>query len=64
MVDVEESNIKEAEDAIRDLVNWIEVWNLEEVQEGTKKIEDETVEELKKKLEDIAKKVSGMDTTV
>lgn len=64
MVDVEESKIKEAEDAIRDLVNWIEVWNLEEVQEGTKKIEDQTVEELKSKLEEVAKKVSGMNVTV
>ncbi len=64
MVDVEESKIKEAEDAIRDLVNWIEVWNLEEVQNGTKKIEDKTVEELKSKLEEVAKKVSGMNVTV
>ena len=60
MAEVDEAKIKEAEDAVRDLINWIEVWNLEEVQEGTKKIEDETVKDLKAKLEEIAKKVSGM----
>jgi len=57
-----ETKIKEAEDAIRDIINWIEVWNLEEVEAGTKKIEDATVDELKTKLEDLARKVSGMTT--
>ena len=33
---------------------------VEEVQDGTKKIEDETVNELKAKLEEIARKVAGM----
>jgi len=61
MAEVEESKIKEAEDAIRDLINWVEVWNLEEVEGGVKKIEDDTVEELKTKLKDIAEKVSGMN---
>lgn len=61
MVEVDESKIKEAENAIRDLINWVEVWNLEEVGGAAcKKIEDNTVEELKTKLEDIAEKVSGM----
>ncbi len=60
MVEVEESKIKEAENAVRDLINWVEVWNLEEVEGGVKKIEDETVEDLKTKLKDIAEKVSGM----
>jgi len=60
MAEVSEEQIKEAEDSIRDLINWIEVWNLEEVQDGTKKIEDETVNELKAKLEEIARKVGGM----
>ncbi|MBW2966769.1 hypothetical protein KY342_06720 [Candidatus Woesearchaeota archaeon] len=60
MVEVDESKIKEAENAIRDLINWIEVWNLEEVEGGVKKIEDVTVDELKTKLSDIAEKVSGM----
>ncbi len=48
---------KEAADAIRDLINWVEVWNLEEVQDGTKKIEDSVVEELKAKLGSIAEKL-------
>ena len=60
MVEIDETQIKEAEDAIRDIINWIQVWNLEETQDSTKKIEDATVEELKAKLEDLAKKVSGM----
>jgi hypothetical protein len=60
MAEVEESKIKEAENAIRDLINWVEVWNLEQIEGGVKKIEDETVDELKAKLKDIAEKVSGM----
>ena len=60
----DEAQIKEAENAIRDIINWIEVWNLEEVEGGVKKIEDATVEELKMKLEELAKKVSGLSTTV
>lgn len=64
MVEVSQEQIKEAENAIRDLINWIEVWNLEEVEGGVKKIEDGTVEELKAKLEDISKKVSGMSALV
>ena len=57
MAKINVTKIKEAEDAIRDLINWVEVWNLEEIQDGTKKIEDEVVEELKSKLEDLAKKI-------
>lgn len=64
MVEVDETKIKQAEDAVRDLINWIEVWNLEEIEGGVKKIEDPTVDELKTKLEDIAKKLSGMSATV
>ena len=45
---------QEAADAIRDLINWVEVWNLEEVEGGVKKIEDDVVEELKTKLQAIA----------
>jgi hypothetical protein len=51
------ADIKGAADAVRDLINWVEVWNLEEVQEGTKKIEDSVVEELKTKLQAIAAKL-------
>ena len=64
MVEIDEAQITEAENAIRDLINWIEVWNLEEVEGGVKKIEDATVDDLKAKLEEIAKKVSGMKTMV
>jgi len=61
MVEIDETKIKEAENAIRDLINWVEVWNLEEVEGGVKKIEDETVDQLKAKLVEIAEKVSGME---
>ncbi|MBW2977400.1 hypothetical protein KY331_01000 [Candidatus Woesearchaeota archaeon] len=64
MVEVDEAKIKEAEDAVRDIVNWIQVWNLQEVEGGVKKIEDSTVQGLKKKLEDLAKKISGLKVTV
>ena len=64
MVEVDESKIVEAENAVRDLINWVEVWNLEEIEGGVKKIEDSAVDELKAKLEELAKKVSGMKTTV
>ena len=64
MVEVDEAKIKEAEDAVRDIINWIQVWNLQEVEGGVKKIEDSTVEGLKKKLEDLAKKISGLSVTV
>ena len=64
MVEVDAAKIKEAEDAVRDIINWIQVWNLQEVEGGVKKIEDSTVEGLKKKLEDLAKKISGLTVTV
>lgn len=51
------ADVKEAADAVRDLINWVEVWNLEEVQDGTKKIEDSVVKELKAKLQAIAEKL-------
>ncbi|MBW2996489.1 hypothetical protein KY332_04275, partial [Candidatus Woesearchaeota archaeon] len=60
MAEVDVEKIKEAENAVRDIINWIEVWNLEEVQEGTKKVEDTTVDDLKAKLEELAKKISGL----
>jgi len=64
MVEVDAAKIKEAEDAVRDIINWIQVWNLQEVEGGVKKIEDSTVRGLKKKLEDLAKKISGLTVTV
>lgn len=64
MVEVDEAKIKEAEDAVRDIINWVQVWNLQEIEGGVKKIEDSTVQGLKKKLEDLATKISGMKVTV
>jgi hypothetical protein len=52
--------IKEVENEIRDLINWVEVWNLEEVEGGVKKIEDSIVDELKAKLSAIAEKVGQL----
>jgi len=56
--------IKEAENAIRDIINWVEVWNLEEIEGGVKKIENDVVVELKAKLESLAKKISGLSVAV
>ncbi len=55
------ATVKEAEDKIRDLINWVQVMNEEELEaaEG-KKIEDDTAEELKKKLRDLAKFVGKL----
>lgn len=57
---VDEAKIKEIEDSIRDIINWVKVWNLEEIEGGTKKIEDSVVEELREKLEDVARKVGDI----
>ncbi len=58
MVDAEK--IKAVEDKIRDLINWVEVWNLEEIEGGFKKIEDDVVNELKQRLEELAKMVAEL----
>jgi len=58
MVDAEK--IKAVENKIRDLINWVEVWNLEEVEGGFKKIEDDVVNELKQRLEELAKMVAEL----
>jgi len=49
--------IREVEDDLRDLINWIEIKNKEEVEGGTKQIEDETAAELKEKIRKIAVKL-------
>ena len=46
-----------AENAIRDIINWIEVTNMEEIQGATKKIEDSAAKQLNNKLRSLAKKV-------
>lgn len=58
------AKVKEAEDNVRDIINWIEVWNLEEIEDNYKKIDDKTLEELKSKLEKLAKKVSGLTVAI
>ena len=52
--------VKLIENKIRDLINWIEVWNLEEIEDNTKKIDDKTVEELKEKLQVIAEDIGEL----
>ena len=52
---------KEVEDKIRDLINWVQVKTEEELDSAEgKKIEDDTAEELKKKLRDLAKMVGKL----
>ncbi len=53
--------IKEVQDKIRDLINWVEVWNLEEIEGGVKKIEDDVVEQLKQKLADLSQAVGSVE---
>ena len=60
----EKKQVKEAEDALRDILNWVEVWNKEETDEGAKKIDDAVAKELKVKLEKLAKKMSGLSAAI
>lgn len=54
---------KEAEDKIRDLINWVQVKNTEELEEGEgKQIENAAAEELKKKLQEIAQLVGKINS--
>jgi len=59
MVDVQKEVLVEIENKIRDLINYIETLNKEEVEGGVKKIEDSAAEELTNKLREIAKKVAS-----
>lgn len=52
--------VKMVENKIRDLINWIEVWNLEELEDGNKQISNEVVEELKEKLQIIAEDIGEL----
>ncbi|RLI71828.1 hypothetical protein DRO91_05175 [Candidatus Heimdallarchaeota archaeon] len=56
-IEIEEEMLKEVENDIRDLINWIEVWNEQEKTGGTKLIEDEQAEKMKEKLRSIAEKL-------
>jgi len=57
MAKVSDKKIKEIEDSIRDLINFIKVKNVEEVEGEFKKIEDDAAEELIEKLREIAQKL-------
>jgi len=56
-IEIDEEMLKQVENEIRDLINWIEVWNQEEKVGGTKLIEDEQAEKIKEKLRSIAEKL-------
>lgn len=48
-----------AEDKIRDIINLIAVYNEEELEGGTKKIEDAVAAELKEKLQELAQTIGS-----
>ena len=53
---------KEVEDKIRDLINWVQVETLEELEAGEgRKIEEDTAKKLEMKLRDIAKLVGKLN---
>lgn len=59
------NNIKEAEDSIRDLINFIEIKKNEELEAGEgRKIEEDTAKQLEEKLREIAKKLGSADSIV
>jgi len=60
MAEVSEEKLKEVQDKIRDIVNWVEVKNKEEIEGGTKKIEDEAAGKLKEKLADLTQAVDSL----
>ncbi|MBI2666736.1 hypothetical protein HYX13_03940 [Candidatus Woesearchaeota archaeon] len=53
--------LKDVENKIRDLVNWIAVKQLEEVQDVTSKIEPQTAKELSEKLSALAVLVGNLE---
>ena len=57
MVEVDDSTFKEVENDLRDLMNWVKVWNTEEEQGATKKVEDEEANQLTEKIQAIAAKL-------
>ncbi len=54
------SGSRSAEDLIRDLVNLINVYKNEEMEDVTTRIDPATAKELVKKLEELAKKVGDI----
>ena len=59
MLEISKEILVEAENMIRDLINYVEVLNKEEVEGGVKKIEDDAAAELTEKLRQIAQKIAG-----
>ena len=54
-MEISDKKIKEIENKIRDIINWVAILNKEELKLGEgKKIEDDTAKVLKKKLQQIA----------
>ena len=53
-MEIPDEKIAEIENKVRDLINLVSVMNEEEVEGGTKKIEDESAAQLKEKLQEIA----------
>jgi len=54
-MEISDKKIKEIENKIRDIINWVAILNKEEIKIGEgKKIEDDTAKVLKKKLQQIA----------
>lgn len=66
MAKIDTSKIKDAENELRDIINWVKVWNLEEieVEGGAKKIADDVVQDLLKRLEKLARKISGLSAAI
>lgn len=64
MVEMSKSKIVKAENDIRDIINWVEILSRDETRDNQNKISPAAAKQLKKKLEDLAKKVSGMNITV
>lgn len=56
-----EDALKEIENMIRDLINFVEVKKSEEVEGATQRIEDDTAKEIQDKLRAIAEKL-GLET--
>ena len=60
-IKIDTAVFKEVENDIRDLINWVKVWNTEEEEGEGKKIEDKESEQLVSKLRQIASKL-GLGT--
>ncbi|MBD3249430.1 hypothetical protein GF336_05270 [Candidatus Woesearchaeota archaeon] len=55
MAEVDDESLKEVENKLRDLMNWVKVFQEEEEEGATQKIEDETAKQLMDKIQEISK---------